>query len=297
MRAEVPDDADVGLVQSEVDAARRDEVELAELAARRSARWIDDDRRAVEERVARHQHEPASAREPRSARAASSDDAGERLLDEHVLAGLRARAAASSKCVETGVAIATASTSASASTSSSCVVRGPPGSGARSRRAGSLRAGRRSTTTSALVELGEVADEIRAPVAETDDGDAHGTVPARVTASPFAAGGAAAASCRRSARSSPSDQLARVSTSISSASPKVERARAVTCQRPVMPAGTRSARSGEARSAPSRTGCRAAGRRATCRRAGRSAAAAARRGSSCGASGRSGVTASVRSSL
>ena len=37
MRAEIPDDADVRLVQAEVDAARRDEVDLAEVAASRSA--------------------------------------------------------------------------------------------------------------------------------------------------------------------------------------------------------------------------------------------------------------------
>ena len=38
VRPEVPDDADVGLVQPEVHPARRDEVDVAELAARRSGR-------------------------------------------------------------------------------------------------------------------------------------------------------------------------------------------------------------------------------------------------------------------
>ena len=58
VRAEVPDDAHVGLVQPEVHAARRDEVDLAELAG---ADQVADhvDRRAVEERVPGHQDEAA----------------------------------------------------------------------------------------------------------------------------------------------------------------------------------------------------------------------------------------------
>ena len=58
VRTEVPHDADVGLVQAEVHATRRDEVDLAEIAG------VDQllDRphgRAVQERVARHEHEVA----------------------------------------------------------------------------------------------------------------------------------------------------------------------------------------------------------------------------------------------
>ena len=87
MRAEIPDDADVGLVQSEVDAARGDEVELAE--RHRVDHLLDgDDRRAVEERVARHQRPAGLAGEPhelgRLLRARC-----EGLLDEHVLAELQ----------------------------------------------------------------------------------------------------------------------------------------------------------------------------------------------------------------
>ena len=58
MRPKVPDDADIGLMQPEVHAARGDEVDLPQLAI------IDQtldrgDGGAVEERVARHQDEAA----------------------------------------------------------------------------------------------------------------------------------------------------------------------------------------------------------------------------------------------
>ena len=107
MRAEVPDDAHVGLVQPEVHAARRDEVDLAELAG------IDqladrDDRRAVEERVARHQHEPALARRGAISSTHSADEAASGFSTKTCLPASSA-AAASGKWVETGVAIATAS--------------------------------------------------------------------------------------------------------------------------------------------------------------------------------------------
>ena len=87
MRAEVPDDADVGLVQAEVDAARRDEVELAELAA--VDQLLDgDDRRAVEERVARHQHAAGLAGQAHElCRLLGARCEG--LLDEDVLAELQ----------------------------------------------------------------------------------------------------------------------------------------------------------------------------------------------------------------
>ena len=51
-------------------------------------------------------------------------------------------------------------------------------------------------------------------------------------------GSSATASAGGAARRSPSDQLRAYATSMSSASPNVECARAFTCQRPVMPAGT-----------------------------------------------------------
>ena len=86
VRAEVPDDADVRLVEAEVHAARRDRVDVAELT--RLDQLADlVDRWAVEERVARHQHEPELRGElgelDRFLRRA-----GERLLDEDVLARL-----------------------------------------------------------------------------------------------------------------------------------------------------------------------------------------------------------------
>ena len=89
MRAEVPDDAHVGLVQAEVHAARRDEVDLAELAGVDQA--LDRrHRRAVEERVAGHSTRPfASATLDQLARLLGRRR--ERLLDEDVLAGLERR--------------------------------------------------------------------------------------------------------------------------------------------------------------------------------------------------------------
>ena len=64
VRPEIPRNADVGLVEPEVHAARRDEVDVAELAR------VDEitdrvDGRAVEERVARHQGQAALARDAR----------------------------------------------------------------------------------------------------------------------------------------------------------------------------------------------------------------------------------------
>ena len=82
---EIPDDAHIRLMEPEVDPARGDEVDLAELA-RVDQRLDLHDRRAVEERVARHQHEVLPARQldqlPRI-----GDRGRQRLLDEHVLAG------------------------------------------------------------------------------------------------------------------------------------------------------------------------------------------------------------------
>jgi hypothetical protein len=87
VRREVPRDADVGLMQAEVHTARRDEVDLAELL-RRDQVADHVHRRAVEERVAGHQHEPAVGGDcdqvtRRVARR------GERLLDEDVLVVLQ----------------------------------------------------------------------------------------------------------------------------------------------------------------------------------------------------------------
>ena len=83
------------------------------------------------------------------------------------------------------------------------------------------------------LELDEVAEQVRPPVPEPDDGDAQRSL----TACP-SAGAPAAGVCSSSTTSSPNDQLRAYSTSSSSASTNVECARAFTCHRPVMPAGT-----------------------------------------------------------
>ena len=63
MRAEIPGDADVGLMEAQVDPAHRDEVDLSERAGLDQLAHRDD-RRAVEERVAGHQHRPVLLCEP-----------------------------------------------------------------------------------------------------------------------------------------------------------------------------------------------------------------------------------------
>ena len=74
MRAEVPDDADVGLVQAQVDPAHRDEVDVAELSGLdQVADQVDG--RAVEEGVARHRARGRARRRARRARSASCDEA------------------------------------------------------------------------------------------------------------------------------------------------------------------------------------------------------------------------------
>ena len=83
MGAEVPDDASVGLVQAKVHAARGDEVDLAQLAG------VDQgahgpDRRAIEERVPRHQHEPFELGDLGQL-VALRRGRGKRLLHKHML--------------------------------------------------------------------------------------------------------------------------------------------------------------------------------------------------------------------
>ena len=89
MRAEVPDDAHVRLMESEVHPARRDEVDLTELAGVDQA--LDDGHGwAVEERVAGHEHE--AGRLSRSTELFNLfGRRRQRLLDERVLAGLERR--------------------------------------------------------------------------------------------------------------------------------------------------------------------------------------------------------------
>ncbi len=85
VRGQVPDDADVRLVQAEVDPAHGDEVDLAELA-RLDQLLHAHDRGAVDERVARHQDEPAPIRREREV-SCGRRGVSERLLDEDVLSG------------------------------------------------------------------------------------------------------------------------------------------------------------------------------------------------------------------
>ena len=171
VRAEVPDDADVGLVQAEVDAARRDEVDARRARRASISSRITSHRRAVEERVAGHEHEPALVGELDQL-ARLRGRGGERLLDEHVLAGLeraQPRARSASRPASRSRP-RRSSRPRGCRRSWSC--RGRPGSGARSRRAARGRVA--DAGELGLVELVEVADEVRAPVAEADDGDAHG---------------------------------------------------------------------------------------------------------------------------
>ena len=90
MRAEIPDHADIALMQSQVDAAGRDEVELSEVPrvdqlANRSHR------RAVQEGVATHERELALAGQ-RDQLLRQRARGRERLLHERVLARLQTTA-------------------------------------------------------------------------------------------------------------------------------------------------------------------------------------------------------------
>ena len=89
VRAEIPDDAHIGLMQAEIHTARRDEVDVAELT--RPDQLLDrHDRRAVEERMPGHEDEAETGREPEQALRLARRR-GEGLLDEHVLAGFERR--------------------------------------------------------------------------------------------------------------------------------------------------------------------------------------------------------------
>ena len=85
---EVPEHVDVGLDEAEVDADRVDVLEVAEVARRAtSSRMLLDDRRVAVGVVA-HEHEAALGRRRRPAARPSATVGGQRLLDQHVLAGL-----------------------------------------------------------------------------------------------------------------------------------------------------------------------------------------------------------------
>ena len=199
MRAEIPGDAHVGLVQAQVDAAGRDEVEVTQIA--RVDQLLDgDDRWAVEERVTRHQHAPGPAGEPDELRRPppSSPPAASRRTRA---CRTRVPCEARSKWVDTGVAITTASMRSSASDVE-------------------VRARRLDERIAALeeleplgalvadgdhfksVDLDEVAEQVRPPVAETDDGDAQWSAH-RVALGRNTCTGV----CRSSSTSRPNDQL------------------------------------------------------------------------------------------
>ena len=115
-----------------------------------------------------HQHESA-ARGELDHLAAVRHAVGQRLLDQHVLAGPQRRAARSAWWVRAGVAIAIASMSSRASTSSRDAVTSTP---LRSPSTSSARAVSRShtATRSQSPAAPEVADQVRAPVAGAHDG-------------------------------------------------------------------------------------------------------------------------------
>ena len=116
----------------------------------------------------------------------------------------------------------------------------------------------------------EVADEVRAPVAEADDGDADGGRLGAHAVASRARKQLRAASAASSRRSRPSDQLAGVGdVHVERLAERRVRAGGHLPETGHARPGRGSARSGAARSARSRTGCTAAGRRATCRRAAR----------------------------
>ena len=90
VRGEIPDDAGVTLMKSEVHAAARYEVDLAELAT------VDEAlhgayRRAVDERVPAHQGQPALLRQPQQFLRFLARR-GQWLLHERVLAGFECAA-------------------------------------------------------------------------------------------------------------------------------------------------------------------------------------------------------------
>ena len=221
MRAEVPHDAHVGLVQSEIHTAGGNEVDLAELAGVDEA--LDcGHRRAVEEGMSGHEHEPIAPRELGQLDHVLRGS-GQRLLDEDMLAGfqccLRKRVVSRDRCrnrdrLDRGIA-------------EKLFVMGR----ARKRRITARQRFHRLRTDVAErrdVErwrFGQVADEIRPPVAQADDADPHA-----LAASPGLRRHQPVSrlrSMRRGVRSSrrtsrPKDQPRAYATSRSSASPNVE---------------------------------------------------------------------------
>ena len=243
VRAEIPDDAHVRLMQAQVHPARRDEVDLTERLG------IDEPldrghRRAVEKGVTGHEDEAVGLRQ----RGHLDDLVGrgsERLLDEDVLSRLECRHREGivrrhrrrdrdrvNRRVTQNLFIAR---------------RAGDGRIAVRHRLQRLRSKIAEIADLESVRLGEVPEQIRAPVTETDDADANAVAaaPARriglaLWHQPVSRFRKITSGVRKSRRRSrPKDQPRAYATSRSSASPKVECARASTCHRPVSPAGTR----------------------------------------------------------
>ena len=166
MGREVPGDADVRLVETEVDPARRNEVELSQLS--RLDEVADGNHRgAVEEGVSRHQHQTATLCELDELEALTRRR-GKRLLDEDVSASSAARP--SGKCVDTGVANATTSIVSSARTSSKLVGLHRRIPALNQLKALDIAIANRDDLGAG--EFVEVPNEVRAPVSEADDCDA-----------------------------------------------------------------------------------------------------------------------------
>ena len=196
MRAERPERVLVGAQLAEVEPVGVDVVDLAELAAVGDLLQLRD-ARVVLEQVPDHQRAPGGV--GRGDRALGvRDGLRERLLDEAVLAGRRARARRARRGSAPGVASTTASSAASASRSSSDSVR---------RARGSVAPTRSSAAGVAVAQPGqlaagegrEVAGEVRAPVAEPGHADVdRGHAPIlRASAATTRSPGAAVAVQRR----------------------------------------------------------------------------------------------------
>src|SRR5262249_25613919 len=100
VRTEIPDHAGVRLMETEIHTAGRDGVDLAELLAvdeiaDRVHRW------AVEERVTRHEREPAIIGD-RDKGFGLAHRPRHRLFDEYMLAGLEGRASECEVCPHRG---------------------------------------------------------------------------------------------------------------------------------------------------------------------------------------------------
>ena len=193
------------------------------------------DGRAVEERVARHQHEAALVRRARRARPPPRSRPASGFSTKTCLpawsAAHRERVVRRDRRRDRDrVDVGSSRTSRSRSSWR------PPDSGARSARAPPRRRSQTAGDVRAR-RARQVADEVRAPVAEPDDADAHALIGHRRRRS--AGAGSRAACGRAGAGRGRATSRARTRRPCRAPRRRSSCARAVTCQRPVMPAGTR----------------------------------------------------------